>query len=539
MSSDEDDIVDDKPTASTELDVDQSVDLLYQSFITWHRLQRDGIVKCAKINSLRHIEDWHDKYPNTFTILHNGSKCKDSMKIGEGKYAKVYQRGALAYKIVRVGTSATKQRLSATKLRLSNLKCNIKELCFFHSMNNLNVMKCTRSQMIMKHGVFRKIIHEMHKARYTLQEMIYTHEITCYRDLVHIISGIAKGMRYMHTYDIVHGDIKPANILITSQYDTYISDFTLTTFPKKGDEIAFGTLFWRSPECLLGKACGSGADVWSLGVMLLDCVYGCNYMKDIVDWRDDHDAIKKLIQLIGQPPIQWIEANLTDETKEILFTHDEQLEMRIAESTVQITLTDDELKLAMDLVDRIMRWNPEDRPSIDEVLKHPFFGGYVETSKKVSTINREKVWHIHWRDQAEKQHVENWVKFSYHDIFGVRIPHTDDWFLVDCVVLSKRIIDRLKIIEATFNVKNIIKMCVEFLGFIWKNYWPTNDDVLFECKLYHILNLLKFDVFAFNVEHIFMNEQQQAKEIATTKSSSVSTTETVQFSFGNGIVVKI
>lgn len=499
-------------------DFDTSVEILCDSFITWHRLQHNGIVTVQTRNDIQYADNWHQRYPENFQILHRGSRCEQSLLIGQGKYSKVYQRGAMAYKIVKLGHNRTQENLS-------KLRCNIKELCFFHSMDHGNVTPCSRSQMVMFHGTFKKIIHEMARARCTLENMIYNHEITCYQDLVYMMKGIAQGLSYMHQYRIVHGDIKPSNILVSQRYECQISDFTLTTFEQKGDDMAFGTLYWRSPECLLKETCGTASDVWAFGVMILDALYGCFYLKDVMHARDNNDMLFKLNCLLTPPDTEWLEAHLTPIQREHMsLPVDSELVEAVRTRQIQITVSEDQLVLVKDLVASILKWDVQQRPTMKEVLDHPFFQSRVVAPVPQHSEDplidapllwcyqaREKVWVIHWRDRSEKEFIQREFKNVYFKLLKTEWSPNEQWLLDDTVVLAKRIVDRLKIMETTFDMKHLIHVCCEFCFFVWKNYWPE-DDPLFESSMFHILNLLHFNVMAFNVKEIFLHENQPSHD---------------------------
>jgi len=535
-------------------DFDTSIEVLYESFITWHRLQNQGIVKTQSREDIQYAEEWQNRYPEKFHMIHLGSRCFESVLIGKGKYSKVYKRGNFAYKTVKTGHSRDKENIG-------KLRCNIKEMCFFHSMDHHNIMKCTRSQMVMQHGLFKKLIHEMHNARCTLQQMIYAHEINCYQDFVYMMTGIVKALQYMHKYQIVHGDIKPSNILLNHRYETLISDFTLTTFENKGHEIAFGTLYWRSPECLLMRECGVSSDVWAFGMMLLDCLYGCIYMRDIVQVEDNEDMLAKLIYIIGQPPVQWVQKYIP-EKKHLLYKSFPEIEEQIRKSTVQMTLSPKELECVRNLITNILQWDSAKRYTMDQILQHPFFSGktinplpqqsespMLACPPKWCFEIGEKVCTIQWRARSEKDFIQRWIKYYYHDTFHTHLPVNLDWLLYDTTILVKRIVDRLKLLETTFNVKNVIKACCKFYYFMWRDYWP--DDPFFECTVFHILYLLQFNIFTLNVSEIFLRDVEKLKmeeEKKNTEKSALDNMHTeksketenmVSFTFDNGHTVLV
>ena len=87
-----------------------------------------------------------------------------------------------------------------------------------------------------------------------------------------IVHSLAAGLYYLHSYGIVHRDMKPENILMVDPSETSdvkIVDFGLSKMigPTELCNEPFGTLSYVAPEVLLQKPYGKGVDVWSLGIL--------------------------------------------------------------------------------------------------------------------------------------------------------------------------------------------------------------------------------------------------------------------------------
>ncbi|KAL3698304.1 hypothetical protein R1sor_012380 [Riccia sorocarpa] len=89
---------------------------------------------------------------------------------------------------------------------------------------------------------------------------------------------VVAGLSYLHKNHIVHGDIKPENLLITGDARIKIGDFGVSrTFEGENDELrrSPGTPVYTAPECCLGVTYrGRAADVWALGCTLYCMVFG-------------------------------------------------------------------------------------------------------------------------------------------------------------------------------------------------------------------------------------------------------------------------
>jgi serine/threonine protein kinase len=88
---------------------------------------------------------------------------------------------------------------------------------------------------------------------------------------IHIFLQVLEGIGFAHKYNIVHGDIKPSNILLDQQGRVKIVDFGLSFMlgsgkKMKGENLPGGTLQFMSPEQLLNEDVDLRSDIYSLGV---------------------------------------------------------------------------------------------------------------------------------------------------------------------------------------------------------------------------------------------------------------------------------
>lgn len=87
-----------------------------------------------------------------------------------------------------------------------------------------------------------------------------------------------KGLDYLHkTMKVIHRDIKPSNILINKKGKLKIADFGVSgKIDKTLDCLSswVGTMTHMSPERLKGEGYYADTDIWSLGLVLLECALG-------------------------------------------------------------------------------------------------------------------------------------------------------------------------------------------------------------------------------------------------------------------------
>ena len=97
---------------------------------------------------------------------------------------------------------------------------------------------------------------------------------------IHIGSCVAAALDSAHRAGLVHRDVKPGNILITPDGRVLLTDFGIAKgLGATGDDLTsanvmMGTAKYLSPEQVRGKKLDGRADLYSLGLVLYECLAG-------------------------------------------------------------------------------------------------------------------------------------------------------------------------------------------------------------------------------------------------------------------------
>ncbi|MBV8513889.1 MAG: serine/threonine protein kinase [Acidobacteria bacterium] len=90
------------------------------------------------------------------------------------------------------------------------------------------------------------------------------------------IADVASALHCAHRKGIIHGDVKPANVLITEEGRVKLTDFGMARLAKHDgkDTPLLGTPAYWCPEQILGKPQDARSDIFSLGIVLYESVTG-------------------------------------------------------------------------------------------------------------------------------------------------------------------------------------------------------------------------------------------------------------------------
>jgi serine/threonine-protein kinase len=116
-----------------------------------------------------------------------------------------------------------------------------------------------------------------------------------------VAAQVAGALDAAHQRGLVHGDVKPSNVLIDRHDHVYLADFGLTkrlTDPRSptGEAQLMGTIDYVAPEQIRGDEVDGRADVYSLGCLLHECLTGRQ------PFRRANDAATLFAHLEDEPP---------------------------------------------------------------------------------------------------------------------------------------------------------------------------------------------------------------------------------------------
>jgi serine/threonine protein kinase len=119
---------------------------------------------------------------------------------------------------------------------------------------------------------------------------------------VEIAAQVAEGLAYAHQHEVVHRDVKPANIMIVSGGMAKITDFGIARMRsaevKTQTGVVLGSPRYMSPEQVAGKRAEPRSDIFSLGVILYEMLTG----KPAFTGEDVTSVMYQILNVVPPPP---------------------------------------------------------------------------------------------------------------------------------------------------------------------------------------------------------------------------------------------
>ncbi|XP_021692768.2 mitogen-activated protein kinase 20 isoform X2 [Hevea brasiliensis] len=193
---------------------------------------------------------------------------------------------------------------------------------------------------------------------------------------------LLRALKYIHTANVYHRDLKPKNILANANCKLKICDFGLA-------RVAFSdtptTVFWtdyvatrwyRAPEL-----CGSffskytpAIDIWSIGCIFAEVLTG----KPLFPGKNVVHQLDLMTDLLGTPSLDTISRVRNDKARKYLTTMRKKQPVPFAQKFPNAD------PLALRLLERLLAFDPKDRPTAKEALADPYFKGLAKVEREPS-----------------------------------------------------------------------------------------------------------------------------------------------------------
>lgn len=283
------------------------------------------------------------------------SKYQKVKKVGEGTFAVVYEGQEIstgrrvALKRIRMGPTEPDLDISA-----------IRELRYLPELDHPNIVPLL-DVYSQRQNLY--LVLEFYDA--DLLQLIKDKSVLfSSADVKSWLLMILRALAYCHQRNILHRDLKPNNLLIGPDGQLKLADFGLArsiTFPIVPMTSQVVTRWYRSPELLWGaQYYGPGVDIWAAGCIFAELMLRTPFIHS----DSDCGQIITLCKALGAPRLEdWPEMTKLPGYFAVPASTDRELDRIFTAAP----------KDALDLLNRMLQFNPEKRISAQEALAHPYF----------------------------------------------------------------------------------------------------------------------------------------------------------------------
>ncbi|OQE31946.1 hypothetical protein PENSTE_c001G03333 [Penicillium steckii] len=210
---------------------------------------------------------------------------------------------------------------------------------------------------------------------------------------------IMRGLKYVHSAGVIHRDLNPTNILVNEQCDLKICDFGLARTEDFRMTGYVTKRYYRAPETMLTwQQYSQAVDIWSAACILSEMVQGA----PLFQGRDSADQFHAIVNVIGSVPPDVIETICTK--------NGSGLETRLNKATPE----------AIDILRKMLVYNPRARVNAATVLEHPYLSPYHDPSDEPVATEQ-----INWSSEVTSDSVDSWRLDIYSEIMdhlGASLP---------------------------------------------------------------------------------------------------------------------
>ncbi|CAD8196371.1 unnamed protein product [Paramecium octaurelia] len=197
----------------------------------------------------------------------------------------------------------------------------------------------------------------------------------------YIVYQTLKALKFIHSGELIHRDLKPSNILLDSECLIKVADFGLARSLAQTEDDSqivlteyVATRWYRAPEILLGSTKYSKAvDMWSVGCIIGELVVG----KAIFPGTSTLNQIERIIELLGKPRADEIESLDSPLAGNILASINASKKKQF--NTFFQGASDE----ALDLIRRLLCYNPNQRLTAEQALKHKYVRDFSSPEEEI------------------------------------------------------------------------------------------------------------------------------------------------------------
>ncbi|CAM0947193.1 unnamed protein product [Alopecurus aequalis] len=313
-----------------------------------------------------------------FTEYGEASQYQIQEVIGKGSY------GVVAAAVdTHTGERVAIKKINDAFEHVSDATRILREIKLLRLLRHPNIVEIKHIMLPPTRREFRDIYVVFELMESDLDHVIKVNDDLTPQHHQFFLYQLLRALKYIHAANVFHRDLKPKNILANSDCKLKICDFGLA---RASCNDAPSAIFWtdyvatrwyRAPEL-----CGSffskytpAIDIWSIGCIFAEVLTG----RPLFPGRNVVHQLDLITDLLGTPSSETLSRIRNEKSRSYLIgmqtKHPKPFSLKFRNADPE----------ALRLLERLLAFDPKDRPTAEEALADPYFRGLAKLEREPTT----------------------------------------------------------------------------------------------------------------------------------------------------------
>ncbi|KAH8491875.1 hypothetical protein POPTR_012G048600v4 [Populus trichocarpa] len=313
-----------------------------------------------------------------FTEYGEGNRYQVQEVVGKGSY------GVVGSAIdTHTGEKVAIKKINDVFEHVSDATRILREIKLLRLLRHPDIVEIKHIMLPPSRREFRDIYVVFELMESDLHQVIKANDDLTPEHYQFFLYQLLRGLKYIHTANVFHRDLKPKNILANADCKLKICDFGLArvSFNDAPSAIFWtdyvATRWYRAPEL-----CGSffskytpAIDTWSIGCIFAEMLTG----KPLFPGKNVVHQLDLMSDLLGTPSPESLSRIRNEKARRYLSSMRKKPPVPFSQKFPNVD------PLALRLLERLLAFDPKDRPSAEEALADPYFNGLSNVEREPST----------------------------------------------------------------------------------------------------------------------------------------------------------
>jgi len=293
----------------------------------------------------------------------------------------------------------------------TDAKRTLREIKLLRFLNHDNIIALVDIQPPASKADFNDVYEITELMDTDLHQIIRSNQPLTDEHFRYFMYQIFCALKYIHSANVWHRDLKPGNLLVNRDCDLKLCDFGLARFAGTDEGGAdekpmteyVVTRWYRAPELILTRSYNSSIDIWAAGCILAEMLG----RKPIFPGKDYVDQLQVICKLIGTPGEDDMQHIVSKRARAYIKSMGERPAVPFEKLFPQAN------SMAIDLLRLTLAFDPAKRITAEQALEHPYFEKYHDTEDEPTCPSR---FEFDFEFEKEKAGKTDWRELVWSEI---------------------------------------------------------------------------------------------------------------------------